>query len=51
MVSEAKYLTDKSVIKPILGCVGISVFGIILWTVASEGDKTGFWVGLVFVLL
>lgn len=51
MVSEAKYLTDKSVIKPILGCVGISVFGVVLWAVAPEGYKTGFWVGLVFVLL
>ena len=51
MVSEAKYLTDKSVIKPILGCVGISVFGVVFWAVAPEGYKTGFWVGLVFVLL
>lgn len=51
MVSEAKYLTDKSVIKPILGCVGISVFGVVFWGVAPEGYKTGFWVGLVFVLL
>jgi hypothetical protein len=51
MVSKAKYLTDKSVIKPILGCVGISVFGVVFWAVAPEGYKTGFWVGLVFVLL
>ena len=51
MVSEAKYLTDKSVIRPILGCIGISVFGVVLWAVAPEEYKAGFWAGLVFVLL
>ena len=50
MVSEAKYLTDKSVLRTILGCIGIVAFGILIWAVAPEGRPEGFWVGLIFVL-
>ena len=51
MVSEAKYLTDKSVFKSILALAGMIVFGVLLWIVAPKGHVAGLVAGLLFVLL
>lgn len=51
MVGETKYLTDRHVLRPIIFSFLIVAFGVALWVLTSGKSQTGFWVGLVFVLL
>lgn len=51
MNQESKYLTDKSVFRPVVCSLLVSVAGAVIWAVVPEISLQVFLVGLLFVIM